>query len=117
MQEGPLRRSEPSSLLRKVAPGKDPHPSPSPARGMETEKLSLDWLNQRRRIDKLLGQRKLKPFRNSAFRRELASGHRIAARRLYEIKSADILQPGPAALTDGVDQLHRIVADWAKDHA
>ncbi|HUR90230.1 MAG TPA: ABC transporter substrate-binding protein [Ramlibacter sp.] len=37
--------------------------------------------------------------------------------RLYEIKSADILQPGPAALTDGVEQLHRIVMDWAKDHA
>jgi iron complex transport system substrate-binding protein len=37
--------------------------------------------------------------------------------RLYEIKSADILQPGPAALTDGVAQLHRIVMDWAKDHA
>src|SRR4051812_30849265 len=34
--------------------------------------------------------------------------------RLYEIKSADILQPGPAALTDGVEQLHRIVMDWAK---
>jgi hypothetical protein len=29
--------------------------------------------------------------------------------QLFEIKSADILQPGPAALTDGVEQLHRIV--------
>lgn len=33
--------------------------------------------------------------------------------QLFEIKSADILQPGPAALTDGVEQLHRIVMDWA----
>jgi iron complex transport system substrate-binding protein len=32
---------------------------------------------------------------------------------LYEIKSALILQPGPAALTDGLDQLVRIVGDWA----
>jgi iron complex transport system substrate-binding protein len=32
--------------------------------------------------------------------------------QLFEIKSADILQPGPAALTDGVAQLHRIVLDW-----
>jgi len=32
--------------------------------------------------------------------------------QLFEIKSADILQPGPAALTDGVEQLHRIVMDW-----
>ena len=32
--------------------------------------------------------------------------------QLFEIKSADILQPGPAALTDGVAQLHRIMMDW-----
>ncbi|HKB53319.1 MAG TPA: cobalamin-binding protein, partial [Ramlibacter sp.] len=36
--------------------------------------------------------------------------------RLYEIKSADILQPGPAALTDGARQLHRIVMEWAAAH-
>jgi iron complex transport system substrate-binding protein len=41
----------------------------------------------------------------------------VKEQRLHEIKSADILQPGPAALTDGVEQLHRIVMDWAKDHA
>jgi iron complex transport system substrate-binding protein len=33
--------------------------------------------------------------------------------RLYEIKSADILQPGPAALTDGLEQLREIVKCWA----
>jgi iron complex transport system substrate-binding protein len=32
---------------------------------------------------------------------------------LHEIKSALILQPGPAALTDGLDQLVRIIGDWA----
>lgn len=32
---------------------------------------------------------------------------------LYEIKSCDILQPGPAALTDGVRQIHAIVQQWA----
>jgi iron complex transport system substrate-binding protein len=37
--------------------------------------------------------------------------------QLFEIKSADILQPGPAALTDGVEQLHRIVMAWAQRHA
>lgn len=37
--------------------------------------------------------------------------------QLFEIKSADILQPGPAALTDGVAQLHRIVTEWANQHA
>jgi len=37
--------------------------------------------------------------------------------QLFEIKSADILQPGPAALTDGVAQLHRIVSQWSARHA
>jgi iron complex transport system substrate-binding protein len=37
--------------------------------------------------------------------------------QLFEIKSADILQPGPAALTDGVEQLHRIVTHWSRAHA
>lgn len=32
--------------------------------------------------------------------------------QLHEIKSADILQPGPAALTDGVAQLHRLILAW-----
>ncbi|MGE0348673.1 cobalamin-binding protein [Hydrogenophaga sp.] len=36
--------------------------------------------------------------------------------QLFEIKSVDILQPGPAALTDGVDQMHRIVTDWMQAH-
>ena len=31
---------------------------------------------------------------------------------VYEVKSPIILQPGPAALTDGLAELHRIIADW-----
>ncbi len=34
--------------------------------------------------------------------------------RLFEIKSCDILQPGPAALTDGVRQLHEIIGACAR---
>lgn len=33
--------------------------------------------------------------------------------QLYEIKSAEILQPGPAALTDGLRRIHEILAGWA----
>ncbi len=33
--------------------------------------------------------------------------------QLNEIKSSIILQPGPAALTDGLDALHSIIARWA----
>jgi iron complex transport system substrate-binding protein len=32
---------------------------------------------------------------------------------LHEVKSSIILQPGPAALTDGVRELHRVIARWA----
>jgi iron complex transport system substrate-binding protein len=32
---------------------------------------------------------------------------------LHEIKSALILQPGPAALTDGLDALHHIIVQWS----
>jgi len=35
--------------------------------------------------------------------------------RLYEIKSADILQPGPAALTDGVRRMHALLAGYLRD--
>jgi iron complex transport system substrate-binding protein len=34
---------------------------------------------------------------------------------LHEIKSAYILQPGPAALTEGIGQIHRIVEAWHRD--
>ena len=34
--------------------------------------------------------------------------------QLHEIKSPIILQPGPAALSDGLDALHRIIAAWAQ---
>jgi iron complex transport system substrate-binding protein len=33
--------------------------------------------------------------------------------QLFEIKSPLILQPGPAALTDGVAQIARIIRDWS----
>ncbi|MGH8184301.1 MAG: cobalamin-binding protein [Rhodanobacteraceae bacterium] len=33
---------------------------------------------------------------------------------LHEIKSPIILQPGPAALTDGLDALHEVIARWAR---
>jgi iron complex transport system substrate-binding protein len=32
---------------------------------------------------------------------------------LHEIKSAIILQPGPAALTDGLDAIHALIRRWA----
>ena len=37
--------------------------------------------------------------------------------QVFEIKSSEILQPGPAALTDGVRQIQRRLQDWARLHA
>ncbi len=37
--------------------------------------------------------------------------------QLHEIKSPLILQPGPAALTDGLKALQAIIAAWSRDHA
>ncbi len=36
----------------------------------------------------------------------------VANGQLHEIKSSIILQPGPAALTDGVSEIHRIFKAW-----
>src|SRR5580658_4913204 len=40
----------------------------------------------------------------------------VSGGELYEIKSPLILQPGPAALTDGLDAIHRVVRSWAERH-
>ena len=37
--------------------------------------------------------------------------------QLFEIKSAEILQPGPAALTDGVEQIYKTITAWSCLHA
>ncbi|HXX25857.1 MAG TPA: ABC transporter substrate-binding protein [Pseudolabrys sp.] len=41
----------------------------------------------------------------------------VASGWLREIKSALILQPGPAALTDGLDALSAIIVEWAENSA
>jgi iron complex transport system substrate-binding protein len=46
-----------------------------------------------------------------------AGVHAVQTGQVFEIKSADILQPGPAALTDGVEQLHRLIMAWGAQHA
>lgn len=40
----------------------------------------------------------------------------VRNREIHEIKSAVILQPGPAALTDGIRQLQQIIARAARSH-
>ncbi len=40
----------------------------------------------------------------------------VKHQQLFEIKSSEILQPGPAALTDGVEKLHRFIMGWSRQH-
>jgi iron complex transport system substrate-binding protein len=72
----------------------------------------------RRNPDIVVGSWCGKKFRPEKVAARAGWDHVAAVRnaQLFEIKSADILQPGPAALTDGVEQLHRIVMDWARAH-
>ncbi|WP_017219839.1 cobalamin-binding protein [Moritella dasanensis] len=41
----------------------------------------------------------------------------VQNKQLFEVKSANILQPGPAALTDGLDQLVAIIEAWQQQFA
>ena len=38
----------------------------------------------------------------------------VRENQLFEVKSADILQPGPAALTDGVREMAAHIRRWAQ---
>ncbi len=72
----------------------------------------------RRRPDIVIGSwcgKKFRPERVAA-RPGWQDVPAVQNRQLFEIKSADILQPGPAALTDGVEQMHRIVLEWSRRH-
>jgi iron complex transport system substrate-binding protein len=65
----------------------------------------------RRRPDVILGSWCGKKFRSErvAARPGWAAIAAVRTGELHEIKSADILQPGPAALTDGVRRIHEIL--------
>jgi iron complex transport system substrate-binding protein len=69
--------------------------------------------------DIIIGSLCGKKFRpeKAAAREGWADVPAVRNKQIFEIKSADILQPGPAALTDGVAQLHRIIQQWEATHA
>jgi iron complex transport system substrate-binding protein len=72
----------------------------------------------RRNPDIILGSwcgKKFRPEKVSA-RPSWDQVNAVRQQQIFEIKSPDILQPGPAALTDGVAQIHRIIMAWGKQH-
>jgi iron complex transport system substrate-binding protein len=72
----------------------------------------------RRTPDVIVGSwcgKKFRPERVAA-RAGWQSVPAVANHQVFEIKSCDILQPGPAALTDGVQQLHQFFCAWSDLH-
>jgi len=68
----------------------------------------------RRNPDIIFGSWCGKKFRpeNVAARAGWSDVAAVKNQQLFEIKSPDILQPGPAALTDGVRKLHVYILQW-----
>jgi iron complex transport system substrate-binding protein len=67
-----------------------------------------------RNPDIILGSWCGKKFRpeNVVAREGWEAVNAVRHQQLFEIKSPDILQPGPAALTDGVQKMHQIILRW-----
>jgi iron complex transport system substrate-binding protein len=65
--------------------------------------------------DVIIGSWCGKPIRKEKIAARPGWDHTPAVRdgHIYEVKSTYILQPGPASLTEGVTQIHRILAAWA----
>ena len=86
-------------------------------KSMGKDRIIADPLEiARRNPDIIIGSwcgKKFRPEKVSA-RPGWGEVNAVRAGQIFEIKSADILQPGPAALTDGVRQLHERVMRWAK---
>jgi iron complex transport system substrate-binding protein len=72
----------------------------------------------RRRPDIILGSWCGKKFRGEQVAARPGWGDVPAVRTgfLREIKSSLILQPGPAALTDGVREVQDVILQWARNH-
>jgi len=103
------------SQLMAVAGGDDIFPELATQR-MGRDRVIADALEPARRAPELIvGSWCGKKFRSEkvAAREGWADVPAVRSGRLHEIKSCDILQPGPAALTDGLEQLHRHFAAWA----
>ena len=69
----------------------------------------------RRRPDMIIGSwcgKKFRPERVAA-RDGWDQVPAVRDGEIYEVKSAVILQPGPAALTEGLVQIHDLIAKWA----
>ena len=103
------------SELVGIAGGDDVFPELAVSSGAAGRTIADPAEVVRRAPDVVVGSWCGKKFRPERFAARPGFGSIPAVREqaLFEVKSTDILQPGPAALTDGVQQLHAIFAGWA----
>jgi iron complex transport system substrate-binding protein len=104
------------SELIEIAGGCDIFPERAAARLAKDRIVSDPQEVVRGEPDIIIGSwcgKKFRPERVAA-RPGWANLRAVRDGEVHEIKSPIILQPGPAALTDGVDALHAIIARWSK---
>jgi iron complex transport system substrate-binding protein len=107
------------SELIEMAGGDDVFPQRA-ASGLAKDRIVADNAEiVRAAPDIIIGSWCGKKFRPQAVaaRTGFASVPAVRDGELHEVKSPLILQPGPAALTDGVDALHAIIRRWCERHA
>ncbi len=104
------------SELMAVAGGDDVFPELALQRGGKGRVIADALEPVRRAPDVIVGSwcgKKFRPERVAA-RAGWAAVPAVAGGWLHEVKSCDILQPGPAALSDGVAQLHALFTRWVQ---
>lgn len=104
------------SELISVAGGDDVFPELA-QQGLGKDRIILDTAEvPRRNPDIIFGSWCGKKFRPNLVAQRTGWDGIAAVRsgQLHEIKSPLILQPGPAALTDGLNALHAVCADWMR---
>ena len=103
------------SELVAVAGGEDVFPERATSQGAAGRTIADPQEVVRRAPDIIVGSwcgKKFRPERVAA-RPGFDAVPAVRDGELHEVKSSEILQPGPAALTDGVARLHAIFARWA----
>jgi iron complex transport system substrate-binding protein len=101
------------SELIEIAGGDDVFSSQSHSQGASGRVVSDPRLVVEKDPELIIGSwcgKKFRPERVAA-RPGWQAISAVKANQLFEIKSADILQPGPAALSDGVRQIHALLRD------
>jgi iron complex transport system substrate-binding protein len=102
------------SELVGIAGGEDVFPDLAASQAASGRTIADPMEVVRRRPDVILGSwcgKKFRPERVAA-RAGWAELPAVRDGEVHEIKSSDILQPGPAALTDGVHRIHAILSQW-----